>query len=391
MQSRSSTRTPTAPGAGLFTWGRRVFLLVLAIGLYVWSWQATQIDLPRLVRDAPKARPILTALLQPDLVTRPTLSEAAKAPLVVPCGAAAPPAPPAETKGPRVRLSQTCAAPRDEVQVTGEGFHPNTEVRLRWLLSDGRRLRSGRTTTDEQGRFTATAEVRPLLAEVGGVSYLQAEATWESGALLPSESLKTTVASMVETLFLALMATTFASVIAVPLSFLGARNIMTGHVVGKVIYTATRMFFNIMRSIEPIILAVIFAVWVGFGPFAGVLALTVFTIASLGKLFSEAVESIDPGPLEAITATGANRLQVIVYGVVPQIIPPYIAFGIYHWDINVRVSTVIGFVGGGGIGFVLRRWINELDWNSAATAVWAIVIVVWALDYISAEVRERFV
>ena len=82
---------------------------------------------------------------------------------------------------------------------------------------------------------------------------------------------------------------------------------------------------------------------------------------------------------------------MIVYGVVPQIIPPYIAFGIYHWDINVRVSTVIGFVGGGGIGFVLRRWINELDWNSAATAVWAIVIVVWALDYISAEVRERFV
>jgi phosphonate transport system permease protein len=122
-----------------------------------------------------------------------------------------------------------------------------------------------------------------------------------------------------------------------------------------------------------------------------VLALTVSTIANLGKLYSEAAESIDLGPLEAITATGANRLQVIWYAVVPQITPPYISFTVYHWDINVRMSTIIGFVGGGGIGMELSRWINQLQWNNAATAVWAIVIVVTLMDYASAVVREKLV
>jgi len=105
----------------------------------------------------------------------------------------------------------------------------------------------------------------------------------------------------------------------------------------------------------------------------------------------EAAESIESGPIEAITATGANRLQVIVYGVVPQIVPPYTAFTIYQWDINVRISTIIGFVGGGGIGFVLRNWINQTQWTWASVAVWAIVIVVWVMDYTSARVRETLV
>lgn len=160
---------------------------------------------------------------------------------------------------------------------------------------------------------------------------------------------------------------------------------------GNAVYGLTRGFFNVMRSIEPIILATIFAIWVGFGPFAGVLALSIVTIASLGKLYSETAESIESGPIEAITATGANRFQVIVYGVIPQIVPPYTAFTIYQWDINVRISTIIGFVGGGGIGFVLRNWINQTLWTWASVAVWAIVIVVWLMDYTSARVREAIV
>jgi len=187
------------------------------------------------------------------------------------------------------------------------------------------------------------------------------------------------------------MATTLGGIVAVPLSFLGARNIMPRTPVGNAVYGLTRGFFNIMRSIDPIILATIFAIWVGFGPFAGVLALSIVTIASLGKLYSEAAESIESGPLEAITATGANRFQVIVYGVIPQIVPPYTAFTIYQWDINVRISTIIGFVGGGGIGFVLRNWINQTQWTWASVAVWAIVIVVWLMDYTSARVREAIV
>lgn len=160
---------------------------------------------------------------------------------------------------------------------------------------------------------------------------------------------------------------------------------------GSVIYNATRTILNALRSIEPLIMGIVFVIWVGIGPFAGVLALTLHSIASLGKLYSEQIESIDPGPIEAILATGANRLQMIVYAVVPQIVPPYIAFTMYRWDINVRMSTIIGFVGGGGIGFLLQQQINLLRYRDAGVAVLAIAIVVSVLDYASAYIRERLI
>jgi phosphate/phosphite/phosphonate ABC transporter binding protein len=159
---------------------------------------------------------------------------------------------------------------------------------------------------------------------------------------------------------------------------------------GTTVYYLTRSFFNITRSYEPLVMATIFAFWVGYGPFAGTLAMTVVTVASLGKLFSEAVESIDPGPIEALQSSGANRLQTVIYAFVPQIIPDFVSFIIYHWDINVRISTIIGFVGGGGIGYYLSQQINSLiNWHKAGTAIWAIVIVVWAMDFLSSEVRKR--
>jgi phosphonate transport system permease protein len=161
--------------------------------------------------------------------------------------------------------------------------------------------------------------------------------------------------------------------------------------IGTAIYYVARTIFNLMRSIEALVMAVMFAIWLGFGPFAGVMAMIVVTVASLSKLFSEAIESIDPGPIEAAVSAGANRLQAIVYAVVPQITPPFIAFAIYHWDINVRISTIIGFVGGGGIGLQLQTWINQLAYHKAGTAVWAIVIVVTVLDNISSQVRKRLV
>jgi phosphonate transport system permease protein len=188
---------------------------------------------------------------------------------------------------------------------------------------------------------------------------------------------------------LAMMATTLGALVAIPVSFLGARNLMPHTALGNGAYTVTRAVFNLTRAVEPLILATIFAIWVGFGPFAGVLALSVSTIANIGKLYAEAAESIDMGPLEALRASGANGLQVVAYAVLPQLVPPYLSFTIYYWDINVRMSTIIGFVGGGGIGLELSRWINQLQWNNAATAVWGIVIVVLVMDYASAVVREK--
>jgi phosphonate ABC transporter permease subunit PhnE len=161
--------------------------------------------------------------------------------------------------------------------------------------------------------------------------------------------------------------------------------------IGTTIYFITRTILNATRSVESLVMVIVFAVWVGIGPFAGALALALHTIAALSKLYSEQVESILPGPLEAIQATGANRMQTIVYAVIPQIVPPYISFTMYRWDINVRMSTIIGFAGGGGIGFLLQQNINLLDYRAASAQMLAIAIVVASMDFVSSTLRERFV
>ncbi len=161
--------------------------------------------------------------------------------------------------------------------------------------------------------------------------------------------------------------------------------------IGLAIYMVMRTIFNALRSIESLVMVIVFAVWVGIGPFAGVLALALHTIASNAKLYSEQVESIMPGPIEAITATGANRLQTIIYAVIPQIVPPFISYTMYRWDINVRMSTIIGFAGGGGIGFLLQQNINLLNYRQASAQMLAIAVVVASMDYISSVLRERYV
>ncbi len=161
--------------------------------------------------------------------------------------------------------------------------------------------------------------------------------------------------------------------------------------IGLTVYYVTRTIVNAVRSVEAVIMAIVFVIFVGIGPFAGVMALGLHTIASLVKLYSEQVESILAGPIEAIESTGANRLQTIVYAVIPQIIPPYISYTMYRWDINVRMSTIIGITGGGGIGFLLVQNINLLDYNAASTQMIAIAIVVSIMDYVSSALRERVV
>jgi phosphonate ABC transporter permease subunit PhnE len=172
----------------------------------------------------------------------------------------------------------------------------------------------------------------------------------------------------------------------------GGWGAIRGHLsAGLGVYYIFRTFFNTLRSIEALILALVFVIWVGLGAFAGTLALALHTIAANAKLYSEQVESISSGPLEAVRATGATRLQTVVYAVVPQIVAPFIAFTMYRWDINVRMSTIIGFVGGGGIGLILQQNINLLNYRGAAAQILAIAIVVAAMDYVSSRLRERYV
>jgi phosphonate transport system permease protein len=208
---------------------------------------------------------------------------------------------------------------------------------------------------------------------------------------LSQDVLDTVLKQMLITVFQALIATTFGALAAIPFSFLGARNLMNRTRVSQAIYYVVRSIFNVFRSIEALLYVAIFVFWVGIGAFAGALALTITTFALIGKLFSEAIENIDPGPLEAITATGATRLQSIVYGVLPQIVPPFVSYAIYQWDINIRISTIIGFAGGGGIGLLLATFFGQLQYHKAGTAVLLIVLVVVAMDFASAKIRQKLV
>lgn len=212
------------------------------------------------------------------------------------------------------------------------------------------------------------------------------------GLLHPSGSiLEQGLILLVQTVFLAFMATAFAIPAAFFISFLAARNLTRQSAATRLAYTVTRTVMNFVRAVEPLVWALIFISWVGIGPFAGVLALWITSIASLVKLYSESIESIDTGPMDAIAATGASYLQVLRYGVVPQIIPPFLSFTIYRWDINVRMSTIIGFVGGGGIGYILKPRVDLGEWGEVGTLVLLIALTVWLMDLVSARIRERLV
>ena len=206
-----------------------------------------------------------------------------------------------------------------------------------------------------------------------------------------TEALVPMLHALIETIYLALMATVLAIPFAFLISFFAAKNLMSGSWLNKLVYILIRTISTVFRSIEAIVWAIIFCVWVGIGPFAGMLALWIHSIASLIKLYSEQIENIDPGPVEAIKATGAHTLQVWRYAVVPQILAPYLAFTIYRWDINIRMATIVGFVGGGGIGLALYQQQQMLAWRSVGLIMWLIALVVWVMDMISGYIRNKLV
>ena len=380
------TETPAVPPQTRPFWLRTRFLLCLLLlaGLYSYGWRVTQIDLGELIRDAHLVKPLVRDLLQPELFLPNTESLTLEADFFL---AGNPPRETPHTGGPALHLSKRRGAVGDPVRIEGTGLPRGSRGELYWVNAIEQEVRLGTFETGETGGFVFDAVV-PESAR-GARQLVRAVLTWKTGGWRMSETLALTIEKMVETLFLALMATTFAVLVAAPLSFLGARNLMAGRASTKALYYGVRTVFNVLRSIEPLIMAILFAVWVGIGPFAGVLALGVHSVAALGKLYSEQIESIDSGPVEAIRATGAAPLQVVLYGVVPQVVPQFLALSFYRWDINVRMSTIIGFVGGGGIGFLLQQWINLLQYHQAGTALLAIAVVVISLDTASARIREK--
>ena len=370
-------------------------LLLLGFGAaFIWSWNVSRVSFVDLVEGAPRGLGMLRDFGVPELFTRPSVEQSVSATLPVPCGSGE--ASPAQVSGPRVNLSLSCGEVGEPLTIRGHELPANEQVSVRWDLPDGRYLRVHRDccTTDSTGSLTWETTIHPLM-EVDPESDRpepgRVVVAWEeyTGGPQFSEAFKRVVALSLVTLLMALVATTIGSFFAIPLSFLAARNIMGSSPIGRAIYFAARTIFNLWRAVEPMILVVICAAWVGIGPFAGVIALAINNIPNLAKLFSETIEEIDTGPVEAITATGANKVQTLVYAIVPQLVPKFLAFILYQWDINIRMSTVIGFVGGGGIGQYFRLQVGMNQYAAAGMAVWAIVIMVWSMDYISAKVRER--
>jgi phosphonate transport system permease protein len=387
--------------------GKRLSMLIPIAAFLVMSygigWQVTEIDLSALTKNLKRMGTILKPMLRPDFLAAVEIKNTGWAPVEVPCG---PNPPPAENtvNGIQITVSPNCGNLNDQLTVQASGLWPNTQTLIQWATPIGDLLPLGEgfitalyATSDANGNLNIVIHIPtsalnaapdPTLPLEHRVYLTQSQ---KQPGIQLSENGKYVVEGIFQTIFLGLMATTIGAVGALLLSFLAARNLMGGNPFTLFIYFIIRTILNIIRSIEPLIIAIIFVVIVGLGPFAGMIAITLHTIAALGKLYSEVIEGIDPGPLEAIRATGGNWLQMVRYAVIPQIVPPFASFTLFRWDINVRTSTIIGFVGGGGIGFFLYQWIIKGDFRAVSSSFIAIAVIVITLDYVSARVRARLV
>jgi phosphonate transport system permease protein len=188
---------------------------------------------------------------------------------------------------------------------------------------------------------------------------------------------------MVITIHIALWGTVLAVICAIPCGLLSAENLVPFWV-----YQPIRRVMDACRAINEMVFAMLFIVAVGLGPFAGVMALWVHTTGVLAKLFAEAVEAIDPRPMEGVRATGANPVEEILYGVIPQVLPLWISYALYRFESNVRSASVVGMVGAGGIGVILHEVIRGFDYAETAAVLLIIIVSVTLIDLLSARIRQ---
>jgi phosphonate transport system permease protein len=186
---------------------------------------------------------------------------------------------------------------------------------------------------------------------------------------------------------MATVGTSLGVAIAVPLCLLAARNVTPE---GAVYYPA-RWLLNLLRGVDSFVFALLFVAAVGLGPFAGVLGIGLHSAGSIAKLWSEAIETIEPGPLEAVAMTGAGRLKIVFHALLPDVLPALLSTSLYIWEFNIRASTVLGLVGAGGIGQDLKNAVDLLDFASVATIILIILAMVTTIDQLSAWLRRRLI
>ena len=367
--------------------------LIMAYGI---GGQVTEFDLKALVENASRSKAMVAQMFNLDFTQPKSEKVEGYVDVQSPCSDS-PPLPDRTTNGVRIYVVEPCATVNTTITVKGEGFWPDYPVTFYWQNPIGGRAMQTESVSDAKGNVSLEWLVLPIVhttapdPTVPQIHRIKVYQSRPIGGIELSAVGGYIVQGIYETLALAFLSTIIGALIAIPFGFLAARNLMTGNPVTAVIYVIIRTILNIVRSIEALIMAIIFVIIVGLGPFPGMIALTIHTTAALGKLYSEVVEGIDTGPIEAIKATGANWLQMVRYAVIPQIVPSFTALTIYRWDINVRSSTIIGFVGGGGIGFFLWQWIVLQDFRAVGSCFVAIAVVVIILDFFSARIRERLV
>ena len=194
------------------------------------------------------------------------------------------------------------------------------------------------------------------------------------------------VRGAIETVQIAIVGTAVAAVLALPVGFAAARNAAP-----RWLFYSSRLLLNAFRAVDTLVYALFFVAAVGLGPFPGVLAVIVYTATVLAKLYSEAIEAIEPGPVEAVRATGATRLQVLRWGVLPQLAPQFLSFTLYRFETNIRAAAILGFVGAGGIGFYVQTYLRLLNYPAAASVLLVLVALVMVIDFASSRLRARLV
>jgi len=192
------------------------------------------------------------------------------------------------------------------------------------------------------------------------------------------------VVGALQTLQIAVVGTSVAALVALPLGFLSARN-----VVSRPVFYPARAVLNLFRSVDTMVYALFFVAAVGLGPFPGVLAVVTYTTMTLAKLYSEAIEGIDPGPVDAITATGASHLQVLRFGILPQVVPLFASYVLYRLETNIRAATILGFVGAGGIGFYIQTYLRMINYPAASAVLLVLIAMVMGVDFTSSRLRAK--
>ena len=192
-----------------------------------------------------------------------------------------------------------------------------------------------------------------------------------------------------ETIEIALLGTIIGATLALPVSFFAARNLMRRTTPTTGLYFVVRAILSVVRTVPTLLWGLLFLVAAGPGAFAGVLAISAFTVGILAKLYSEAIESIDWGQIEAVTAAGGSPLHVVRFGVIPQVFPFFVAHTLYGFEINIHSAFVLGFIGAGGMGFIILEFIQQFMYRATGTALIVTVIMVLAIDYSSAWLRAR--